>query len=333
MPRLLKTIDESLLFAHPNGPIALFEVTIPVANNQCLMRPDSTCVERINGVIGRAQALFSFELYAYEFLSTHAHLALGVWDLPTKAALLQYVNGNVAREVNRLRERSGAFFGRRNQAIQIADEAAAVDRLRYIMGQATAAQVVAHPRQTPFASANPTLLRGEPIVGVWIDREAMSRAGSTREADYAVAYPVRIDPLPHLRGDPAGYRALCMRLAAEVAAEGLEERKRTGRRLQSAAAARRMDPQARIRPKRVAFDDSGRAVDVRRSPAPCLHGTRAARAAWRQRYAGVREAVCEATASWCAFLGDGCTQPLRYPPGTLPPGALRARIRARTGAG
>lgn len=323
MPRPLNVLDEHFLFAHSAGPIALYALTIPVIENQCLMRPDRRCVDRINGILGRAQALFDFELYAYEFLSTHGHVVIGVRDLETKAAVAQFIFGQAGQKLNRLRRRAGPFFARRHRAIQIADAARAVERLKYVMGQAAAAQVVAHPAQTPFASSNPALLRGDAIVGVWIDREAMARDGASREADYAIRYPVRIDPLPHLRGDPDGYRALCQRLAGEVAAEAKAVRVATGRRLQSAEAARRVDPRTRIAPKRVAYDDEGRAVDVRQSPAPCLHGCDAAQRGWRRRYAALRQAVCAATQSWARFLAGVAVTPLTYPPGTLPPGRFR----------
>lgn len=323
MPRPLQVFDEASLFAHPRGPIALYTLTIPVIDNQCLMRPDRVCVERINGVIGRAQALFDFELYAYEFPSTHAHLLIGVHDLETKAEVAAFLFGQVGRRLNWLRDRTGRFFARRHRAIQIADGARAVERLQYIMGQATAAQVVGHPARTPFASANPMLLKGETITGIWIDREAMTRSGSTREEDFAIRYPVRLDPLPHLRLEPSAYRAMCQRLADEVATEAKAVRVQTGRRLQSAEVARRIEPRARIVPRRVAYDSDGRAVEVRQSPAPCLHGCKAARAAWRARHAALREAVSAATQSWARFLAGLGDRPLKYPYGTLPPSRFR----------
>lgn len=310
-------------FESAGRAVAIYEVVLTVGDGRALWRPDAACVAMLDGVIGRAQALFDFELYAYSWPSTHAHLLIGVGDLATKASVLEYLNGNVARETNRLRGRTGPVLARRNEPIQVADEVSAVARLKYVIGQATAAHIVARPEETPFASANRTLLRGEPIMGRWLDRAAMYRAGpGARAADFVESYPVTISPLPHLRGDPDAYRALCRRLANEVAEEALEERKRTGRRLQGASAARCVPPSARLTQARTAYDDEGRAVSAKQSAAPCVHGCRATQAAWWVRYEQLREGVARATESWRRFLAGEIAQPDRYPPGTMAPGGF-----------
>lgn len=324
MPRRLNTLDESFLFAHPDGPIALFEVTLSVADRRCLLRPDARCVALIDGVIGRAQALFDFELYAYEWLSTHGHLFIGVRDLATKARVMQHIGTNISKEINRLRKRSGPVFAGRCRAIQIADEATAVARLKYVIGQATAAQVVARPVETPFASANPTLLSGRPIVGAWVDRDAMYQAGApaSAEEDFTEWYTIEIAQLPHLVGAPEDYRALCRRLADEVAEEARTERAATGKRLQSAEVARALAPTRRIETPRRVLADDGRMVAAKQSPAPALHGPATALEAWRARYRALREAVTRATAAWRAYLSGSTDRPKRYPPGALPPGGF-----------
>ena len=59
-------------------PIAIAEVTVSVIMRMFLMKPTPRNAELILGVIGRAQAKYDFEIYAYAFLSNHGSYLIGV---------------------------------------------------------------------------------------------------------------------------------------------------------------------------------------------------------------------------------------------------------------
>ena len=86
-------------------------------------------------------------------------------DLRIKARVMRFLNGEIARRINRLRGRTGPLFARRHQAIQVLSDAHALDRLKYLLSQGTKAFVVRHPAEDPFACANAALLLGRPLRG------------------------------------------------------------------------------------------------------------------------------------------------------------------------
>ena len=59
-------------------PIAIAEVTVSVIMRMFLLKPTPRNTELILGVIGRAQAKYDFEIYAYAFLSNHGSYLIGV---------------------------------------------------------------------------------------------------------------------------------------------------------------------------------------------------------------------------------------------------------------
>ncbi|MEZ4463018.1 MAG: hypothetical protein R3F43_00510 [bacterium] len=105
--------------------------------------------------------------------------------------MLEWVNREIARRINKFHDRSGQALVP-STAIQITTLEKALDRLRYVMGQGTAAMKSRHPNDDVFACSNPALLRGEKLHGVFV------HADGRREET-----TVRIDRLPGL-SDPDG---------------------------------------------------------------------------------------------------------------------------------
>ena len=61
---------------------------------------------------------------------------------------MEYLNGNLAREVNRLHGRTGPVWERRYQAIVVTEEEQAqVDRLKYLLSQSVKENLVAKVKQ------------------------------------------------------------------------------------------------------------------------------------------------------------------------------------------
>ncbi|MCB9549311.1 MAG: transposase [Myxococcales bacterium] len=297
MPRNLRfDHDDYVVLGRRSGQwTTLSDITTPVINGRYFLRPDEQVADIILGVLGRAQARWPFDIYGFHVMSTHWHLLAGFTSGRQRARVMRFVNGEIARRINRLLGRRGPLFERRYACIQVLSDAHALERLRYLMSQATKAFVVRHPDDDPFVCSTPHHLRGLPLRGTW-----RGRGGSTR-------YTVEISPLPGLAAlSIAEQRATCWQLADDIARRERQHRKKAGRRLQGAAAARTIDPWTRqpVSP---------------RTPAPVVHGTPAQEADWRAAYGRARRAYTEATIAFRAWQADQATPLIPWPPGTVPP--------------
>ena len=95
------------------------------------------------------------------FASNHWHALLHVDDAEQLARFMQYVDGNLAREVGDLVGWSGTFWARRYSAILISDEEAAqVERLRYILAHGVKEHLVERVVDWPGVHAGRTILEG-----------------------------------------------------------------------------------------------------------------------------------------------------------------------------
>ncbi|MEZ4398957.1 MAG: hypothetical protein R3B06_03005 [Kofleriaceae bacterium] len=108
------------------------------------LRPDPACNAIVEGVIGKALTLYpDVRMHAFTALSNHLHYMLSA-TMPEQIPLfLDYMLGNIARQLNKLRGRSGVFWSRRTSIVPIVDEAKQIERLAYILGQGPAAGLVA----------------------------------------------------------------------------------------------------------------------------------------------------------------------------------------------
>ncbi|MCB9546139.1 MAG: hypothetical protein H6706_09840 [Myxococcales bacterium] len=290
--------------------VLVFEVTCKVTDDLFLLAPKHEVVDLVTGILGRAQQKvgeaggfeFDFDLYAYYFMSNHLHLLIGVVELVHKSLLLEWTCREISRRINRFHDRTGQLLIP-NHAIQVVSLAHALDRMRYLMGQATAELVSRHPADDVFACSNPALLRGEPARGTFW--HANGRAETLT---------VRLDRLPGL-GDltPRAHRQLMWELADGIAAEHRPRRKKAGLPVPDPEAARRVDPWTRPRARK-------------RSPAPVVHGTKAQQAEWLELHDALKAAYTEAHIAYWQWLADPSRPLIPFPPGTIPPSHARKTL-------
>jgi len=182
-------------------PGVVYESTIRTIQSRFLLRPGRASRELILGVIGRAQRLYrGVQLYAFVYMSNHAHLLVSADDGEQLALFLGYVNGNVAREMGRLHRWTGALWGRRHRPTPILDEEALMGRLRYLLAHGVKERLVASPRDWPGASAVPGLLGNMKLTGRWVDRTFETRARRQgipiAPGEFEQRYVVRLTPIP-----------------------------------------------------------------------------------------------------------------------------------------
>ncbi len=214
----------------------IYEVTARTNGSEFLFPPTPELAELIKGCIGRGQARYPVRLIAFVFLSNHYHMLLSADDARRLSDFLGFVNGNIAREVNRYNGRTGHVWGARFRAIPVSDEEAAqVGRLRYILAHGVKEGIVRRVRDWRGASSVRALLgecdagagAGEgaevaEFAGTWYDRVAAYAAGRRKSAgpepsEFATRCPIELSPLPcwqHLSADQ--YRARIADLVTDI---------------------------------------------------------------------------------------------------------------------
>ena len=137
----------------------VFEVTIRTQGGKFWLRPDAACKAIIEGVFGKALKHYDgIHLHAYDAQSNHLHFLLSATEPAQVPLFLDFVHGNIARQINALRRRRGTFWSRRGAVIAVLDPKAQVARLRYLLGQGPSAGLVCSPTQWPGASSTRALL-------------------------------------------------------------------------------------------------------------------------------------------------------------------------------
>lgn len=242
-------------------------------------------------------------------MSNHFHLLLSVDDACQLAHFMEFLNSNLAREVNRLHDWKGDVWEQRYRAILVsAEEAAQASRLRYLLSHGVKEGLVAHAREWPGVHSVREMLAGEPIRGLWFNRTAESAAKSRGETfgrlDCATEEVFELSPLPcWAHQSPELYRQNVAALVEEVEAEAAAQLERSGRVPLGVSGILRQDPQTRPN-------------WTKRSPAPMYHAaTQAVRKHMRATYATFVAAFRVAARR----LKDG-VRTASFPVGSFPPG-------------
>lgn len=219
----------------PEGSV--FFVTVQMIQRRFLLRPSPRLNRLIVGILARSQSLHHLDVMAAVFMSNHFHLLVWTPDAATLSAFMQKVNYNLSREVGRLHGWSGRLLARRYEATPVShEEAAQVERLKYILAHGAKEDLVRRPSHWPGVHCARELLTGEPLRGVWFDgtgacfaRRRANRAGQgISPGDHLETHELRLAKLPcwsHLGDDE--YRRRIAALLQQV-----EEEIRARRRLE-----------------------------------------------------------------------------------------------------
>jgi putative transposase len=285
---------------------AMVEVTMRTVHGRFLLRPSRTVNDLVTGVIGRAQRKYGMQIHAIAVLSGHWHALLTPDSSQQLAAFMDYVAGNIAREIGRLHDWREKFWARRYRAIVVSDEPdAQAQRLAYVLEQGVKENLVERPHQWPGVHCAAALLAGTDLEGTWLDRtacyEARRKGEDKTAADFAATERVAFTALPcwaHL--EPAAYRGKVAELIRKIVEDG--RRNRAGRGVLGKRAILAQHPH-----------DKPLCSD--RSPAPLVHAaTKAVRVMLRTAYyefvAAFREAAMKLR------RGDRL---VRFPAGAFPP--------------
>ncbi len=237
----------------------MIEVTTRCQQSRLLLRPSSKVNRTVLGVLGRALSLYDVALHGFCAMSNHIEMLVTPTSAGQLASFMRFVNRELSRRVGGwLAGWREGFWGRRYRHIVAPTPDDELDRLRYLMAQGCKEDLVERPSEWPGAASHRALVRGERMVGYWIDRTAMTRQGLT-ELEATTTYPIDLAPIPSLAHlSRAEYRKVCAALAKEISRETAARHRAEGTQPLGARAIRRMHPHSLPR-------------ETNRTPAPLVH--------------------------------------------------------------
>ncbi|GEM_PF-1061511 len=278
------------------------------------MVPDRPEVrEIIVGVIAMGQRMHAVRIHGLACMSNHFHLVVTGDNTEQIAGFMKYVKGNLTREFNVLRDRSGTMWHRRyDMELSDCDERSQVQMLAYVLAHGAKEGLVEQPQMWPGVSSAAQLLDGAaPTEGIWTRRTAMTRTTAKVIAEhperFRITERVELSPLPTLEDRDEDERRAMLRAAVEAAVrKGLDGRAADGR---SGSNPARSAAEARQRARR---------LDWRTTMGASTKKPRGRQTAPWRRQASV-EAI-RAIGQWYAEAsrkhraGEACA----YPPFTIP---------------
>ncbi len=292
-------------------PNSLQHVTDVTFQNRPLLRPSKEVNERILGVIGRAQKKYEMTICGIVVLSTHWHFLLRPKDAFHLSSFMCFVKTNVSKEIGiHLLGWRGSLFGGRYHSSTVSDEEIAqVGVLRYLLAHGPKELLVDSVAEWPGAHSAVPTVKGQCMVGEWIDRtssySARSRRGGLIDLNaFTIEEKVVISPLPCWEHLPESqWRGAVGALVDDINRE--------------AAVIRRDLKKTSLGVTRIlANDPEKRPNHVEKSPKPRFHARdpavyRAMLSIWREVIQSFREASEK--------LRSGIRS-VAFPEGTFPPG-------------
>ena len=180
--------------------------------------------DQIYGLFAEAVERYQMEVFAFHFMSNHYHGLYGYKSPAQLVAFLAFLHGNLARLAHRTNGTLGKFWSPLKVHAVATDAESVGRRMRYIIGQAVAAQLVDHPGAFPGPSSVDAMLYGTRLMGRRLDvsqrcRDAARLAGGAKPDE---AYERWIElPLavPQCWADLTAEerRSLYLGIAAEIA--------------------------------------------------------------------------------------------------------------------
>ena len=168
-----------------------------------LLIPNSQITNIIGSSVGRALEQHPVQLHACMAHTNHIHFLLSVTHetLGNGTRFFQYLNGLIAKEINKHWNRTGHLWGERISLEPVVDDAAAEKMLAYVMTNPVKDDLVDHVYDWRGFSTYKQLEKGKPVSYNYIARREWWQKGGPRssqgEKDFQKTTEVQTTPLPH----------------------------------------------------------------------------------------------------------------------------------------
>lgn len=240
-------------------PNLYHEVTQRIRDGKFLLDPNCPLLKgAIYGQLARSLARYKVTLIALHFMSDHFHALYGTTCPYRLAKFFAHFHSGITAAYNRLRAAANpdvdvepvALWHEMGWMPVATDEATIRWRLRYIMGQAVAANLVDHPVQFPGASTIDAMIDGVPMIGKTFDatrryRDSRLAAGVQQDANYEEELELLVTPpscWEHLSAE--ALQKCYIEVADSAARIPLAELRRTEVEVPNVATWRRVEPEA-----------------------------------------------------------------------------------------
>jgi REP element-mobilizing transposase RayT len=208
----------------------LYFVTARAFQSRHLLKPSRELNDVVGGVLARAVALHGVELHGFVVLSNHLHLLVTARGA-ILSGFMQYVLGNIARKVGRLRTWPCALWERRFSAEPVLDDAAADERLAYILSNGVKEGLVSQTEDWHGLTCLRQLREDAAATFRFFHWARRWEKGELREggddllsSQWAEEVSLRLTPLPSWRALTADQRRMRVdELAKDIAESGTRE--------------------------------------------------------------------------------------------------------------
>ena len=129
----------------------LFHVITRCNNKDFYFQKDEDFIEYLR-ILKKAREKYGFKLHAYCLTSNHVHLLLSTPSEDNLSMLMQYINGQYAKNYNRRHKKTGHFWGGRFHSTIIESESQLLNSIFYIELNMTRNGVTKHPKDWKWSS-------------------------------------------------------------------------------------------------------------------------------------------------------------------------------------
>jgi putative transposase len=178
-------------------------ISIRTEGAALFLLPDAQVNHIVGGVIAKYQELFSIVIFAYTVLGNHLHILA---QAPQKNLwrFEQAVNREVAKRINRVRNRRGHFWERRYDEQMVAERSDIIEALIYVLLNAVNHGLVEHPALWPGLNCFQQLLDGKDRTFRFTNftayqkakRKAVRSGNKVNIRDFQMGYTLRLSPIP-----------------------------------------------------------------------------------------------------------------------------------------
>lgn len=240
-------------FIPPGGSIV--EVSNRALEERYLLRPDPAVQLLSAGILAKAKDRYPVRVYYVAMLSNHYHLLLWAPDAKILADFMRYFQSNFARELNRLRARSGSIFARRYRLQIVSQEPETqLRRLRYLLEQGCKEGLVTSPLEWPGLHSIRSLLDDGVHQGKWPLTTYLAKNDSDfgRNRGKYQLLSLRLDTLPCLANlNPKLRHQFLLKLVLDIEEETKQRHRQNGTAALGISKILRQSPRQRPRsPKR-----------------------------------------------------------------------------------
>ena len=169
------------------------------------LKPKPEITSLVLGVLGRGMELYKtvIQIHNLVLMSNHYHLLITSKSAEDLSNFMQFFNGNIAREVNRVLNKRRYFWESRYSSHVLLDEKALEDAYKYIFANTFKERLVEHPSDWPGFHGYHLLGEGREIKGIWYDRTSFYNQSRLKKGkgltleDFKTVYPITFDR-PHI---------------------------------------------------------------------------------------------------------------------------------------